>query len=192
MIDEKKLIEGLNELIADSYYKSVEGNKVAGIENNAYHNVRKMVFKLAEEYKTDITFQYVVLQTDILKRMGIDISSKWETATQQAYALNEAYMRGRQDESDKFARLQDEHKGGWIPCSERLPEDDTKQYIVQKTNGFIDILGFTKDAYKLSRYDFYEYKGKKKQLFYDCDSEYGYSEWKCEAWMPLPELYKGE
>ena len=84
----------------------------------------------------------------------------------------------------------EEYNGGWIPCSERLPEDDKKQYIVQKTNGFIDILGFTKDAYKLSRYDFAEYKGKKKQLFYDYDSEYGYAEWECVVWQPLPEPYK--
>lgn len=78
----------------------------------------------------------------------------------------------------------------WIPCNERLPEDDEKKYIVQKTSGFIDILGFTKDAYKLSRYDFAEYKGKKKQLFYNYDSEYGYTEWECEAWQPLPEPFK--
>lgn len=86
----------------------------------------------------------------------------------------------------------EEYNSGWIPCSERLPEDDKKQYIVQKTNGFIDILGFTKDAYKLDRYDFAEYKGKNKQLFYKYDSEYGYIEWKCEAWQPLPEPYKAE
>ena len=87
---------------------------------------------------------------------------------------------------------QEKKTGHWIPCSERLPEDDKEQYIVQKTNGFIDILGFTKDAYKLDRYDFAEYKGKNKQLFYKYDSEYGYIEWKCEAWMPLPEPYKAE
>ena len=37
---------------------------------------------------------------------------------------------------------QEPKTGRLIPCSERLPEDDKKQYIVQKTNGFIDILGF--------------------------------------------------
>ena len=84
----------------------------------------------------------------------------------------------------------EEYNGGWIPCNERLPDNDKKEYIVQKTNGFIYILGFTKDAYKLSRYDFAEYKGKKKQLFYDYDSEYGYTEWECEAWQPLPEPFK--
>ena len=84
----------------------------------------------------------------------------------------------------------EQYNNGWIPCSERLPDNDKKEYIVQKTNGFIYILGFTKDAYKLSRYDFAEYKGKKKQLFYDYDSEYGYIEWECEAWQRLPELFK--
>ena len=95
------------------------------------------------------------------------------------------------DNSIKIVQeVAEEYNGGWIACSKMLPEDDKKQYIVQKTNGFIDILGFTKDAYKLSRYDFAEYKGKKKQLFYDYDSEYGYAEWECVVWQPLPEPYK--
>ena len=84
----------------------------------------------------------------------------------------------------------EEYNSGWIACGDRLPDNDKKQYIVQKTNGFIDILGFTKDAYKLSKYDFVEYKGKKKQLFYEYDSEYGYIELECEAWQPLPEPFK--
>ena len=88
----------------------------------------------------------------------------------------------------------DNTDNGWIPCSERLPEDDKKKYMVQTTNGFIDILGFTKDAYKLDRYDFAEYRGKKKQLFYDYDTEYGYIECECEVWKTLPQPYqpKGE
>ena len=95
-----------------------------------------------------------------------------------------------QEVAEEFATDTNVGTNGWIACSERLPDNDKKQYIVQKTNGFIDILGFTKDAYKLSRYDFAEYKGKKKQLFYDYDSEYGYIEWECEAWKPVPEPFK--
>ena len=100
------------------------------------------------------------------------------------------FHRGLERASRLIKEVAEEYKGGWIACSERLPDNDKKQYIVQKTNGFIDILGFTKDAYKLDRYDFAEYKGKKKQFFYDYDSEYGYTEWECEAWQPLPEQYK--
>ena len=95
------------------------------------------------------------------------------------------------DEVEKIVNdIAEGYNNGWIACSERLPDNDKNEYIVQKTSGFIDILGFTKDAYKLDRYDFAEYKGKKKQLFYDYDSEYGYIECECVAWQPLPEPFK--
>lgn len=117
----------------------------------------------------------------ILERLEREISGK-PTPDEYNNGINRAYSIMKE--------VAEEYNGGWIPCSERLPEDDKKQYIVQKTNGSIDILGFTKDAYKLSQYDFAEYKGKKKQLFYDYDSEYGYAECECEAWQLLPEPFK--
>ena len=90
-------------------------------------------------------------------------------------------------------QIAEEHNNGWIPCSERFPEDDKRKYIVQWGNGYIGAYGFTKDAYKFSRYDFEEYKGMKKALFYSSDSEYGYSEiYDAIAWQPLPAPYKGE
>ena len=110
--------------------------------------------------------------------------------TEEDECINKATQLAFDDAKNIVEEVAEEYNDGWIPCSERLPDNDKKQYIVQKTNGFIDILGFTKDAYKLSRYDFAEYKGKKKQLFYDYDSEYGYSELECEAWQPLPEHFK--
>ena len=110
--------------------------------------------------------------------------------TEEDEYINKATQLAFDDAKNIVQEVAEEYNGGWIPCSERLPEDDKKQYIVQKTNGFIDILGFTKDAYKLDRYDFAEYKGKNKQLFYEYDSEYGYIEWECEAWQPLPQPYK--
>ena len=87
-------------------------------------------------------------------------------------------------------QLAEEYNNGWIPCEVRLPEEDGKRYLVQLTNGIITDLRFAKDAYKVDKYDFAEYKGKKKALFYDYDSEYGFIEIECEAWMPLPAPYK--
>ena len=127
----EKIIERLEELIEQTYYKAVDGDTEAGIRNMVYHRAKAIVNQVAEEYND-----------------------------------------------------------GWIPVSERLPDGDREVYIVQKTNGSIDILGFTKDAYKLDKYDFAEYKGKKKPIFYDYDSEYGYIECECEAWMPRPTSYK--
>lgn len=47
----EKLIENLDKLITDTYYKSVDGSASAGIENGAYRNVKKIVNELAEEYQ---------------------------------------------------------------------------------------------------------------------------------------------
>ena len=110
--------------------------------------------------------------------------------TEEDECINKATQLAFDDAKNIVQEVAEEYNGGWIACGERLPEDDKKEYIVQKTNGFIDILGFTKDAYKLDRYDFAKYKGKKKQLFYDYDSACGYYESECEAWQPLPEPFK--
>jgi hypothetical protein len=68
-----------------------------------------------------------------IKRYGVDVTEKWATATQNAAALNQAYLRGRQDERDKFDEWREECKDtnvsaklsekltcsddGWIACS---------------------------------------------------------------------------
>lgn len=74
-------------------------------------------------------------------------------------------------------------KEGQYLCAFNL--DNYKGYDYQ-------ILDFTKNAYKLDEYDFEEYAGKKKSLFYYYSSEWGYIE--CDdvvAWMEIP-LYKEE
>jgi len=151
-----------------------------------------IVNQIAEEYKQDITFQYVQLQTDILKRMGIDISCKWETATQQTHALNEAYMRGMQYERDKFTRWQDEQKGGWIPCSERLPEKrDWYLAVFQEVDTGFTGLPFIADYLMGSHTNFTTEDG---WIIANCTdieedrAEY-YKKLKCIAWQPLPAPY---
>lgn len=57
-----------------------------------------------EFYKENPIFKYALLYAQHVMKYGIDISEKWETTTQNAAALNEAYMRGRQDEREKFER----------------------------------------------------------------------------------------
>ena len=44
------ILERLDVLIEESYYKATEGSRNAGIENNAYHKVRRIVQEVAEEY----------------------------------------------------------------------------------------------------------------------------------------------
>jgi len=60
----------------------------------------KIVNELAEEHQPNQAHQFAILHADILARLGVDISSKWEDAKQQAEALEQAYLRGRQDEKE--------------------------------------------------------------------------------------------
>ena len=86
----------------------------------------------------------------------------------------------------------------WIPCSERLPEEDGEYLVLYYTRSkykpyVYDVMSFANDLYKIDDYDFFDKKGQKGWFY--CDREYGF----CEAsngyaWMPLPppEPYKEE
>ena len=68
----------------------------------------------------------------------------------------------------------------WIPCSERLPEED----------GFY--LVSVGSPYKTVRV--YEYKpceGWENENLWKADGTYCFN-WFVEAWMPLPKPWKGE
>ena len=117
----KEIFEKLTERLHDSSFWTASTFDDDGYSNDDSEEVidlykaLEIVEQLAEEVQQDQAYQFVLLHANILKRMGIDISSKWEDAKQQAEALEKAYLRGRQDEKEAS-------NGGWIPCSERLPE----------------------------------------------------------------------
>ena len=72
------------------------------------------------------------------------------------------------------------------------PKENGK-YIVTDGSGFVRILSYAKDLYKINEYDFYDKKGKSGWYFYD--SEYGFVEWGNNdviAYMKPPKPYKKE
>lgn len=138
-----------------------------------------IVNQFAEEYNNDMVTQLAMMYAKNLYVYGVDVTKVWETATSQSMALEQAYLRGRQYERDRFAEWQEEHNNGWIPCSERLP----------------DIEGNTSDTVLVCTIDGFQH------MAFWCDDE----KWRyCEsgmikkpmewteiiAWMPLPAPYK--
>ena len=96
----------------------------------------------------------------LIKAMSIakDLAESYHIHCEQEY------MKGYEDGAESVRAMMpyEEHNNGWIPCSERMPEYEKEMYLVQTAYGLMDVLRFTKDAYKLDKYDFYEYKNKKR------------------------------
>ena len=95
---------------------------------------------------------------------------------------------------EKLAKFEDEEEsGGWIPCSERLPEDgDCRVYMCLVENHIEDFpimcqfeeengFGFYKDIYDPISLEFLGTE-------FDTMEELGYE--KVMYWMPLPEPYR--
>ncbi len=87
--------------------------------------------------------------------------------------------------------LGQEPQTGWIPVSERLPEESGRYLATIQTFGKHTFMRFISFATNLSLIDKYDFKGKKQAGWYDCDPECGYyEENNVIAWQPLPEPYE--
>jgi hypothetical protein len=140
----------------------------------------KGVIKMAEkEYKEDMKHNLAEMYAKNMVDYGVDVTKAWQTATQQSYALEKAYIRGRQYEADKFIKLRKEYNDGWIPCSERLPEIDGNTsdiVLVCGSNGFLYMAFWCDDLqWRLCKCG----TAKEPVLWTEI-----------VAWQPLPEPFK--
>ena len=91
-----------------------------------------------------------------------------------------------QEVAEEFATDTNVGTNGWIPCSERLPEDDDTLYLVSYTKIFFD-----KPFYFMDIAYLYTCKnGTRYWVSAKSDSIRKVS--KVSAWQPLPEPYKEE
>ena len=128
----ENILERLEVLIEKSYYSATEGNRNAGIRNSAYHKVKNIVQKVAEEYN-----------------------------------------------------------GGWISCSERLPEESGYYLVTYHNWSDGNFLPKYDDTYvRRLHYQISEHfvgwnypKNVDDRAENDCHKE-------VIAWQPLPEPYK--
>ena len=98
--------------------------------------------------------------------------------TEEDEYINKATQLAFDDAKEIVQEVAEEYKGGWIPCSERLPEAG-KRYLVSA-------IWKDKDFEKSAVYD----------AVYGSDGlwhSYNYEpvSYKIIAWKPLPEPFKG-
>lgn len=87
------------------------------IENQpTAYDVEQVVKELEERRKKLIEEEQIRAYAEIYAKnlilYGVNVGEKLETATQMSYALNQAYMRGRQDATDIYVG------GKWIPIGQ--------------------------------------------------------------------------
>ena len=99
----------------------------------------RIVNELAEEQKHDMVTQLAMMYAKNIYMYGVDVTKAWESAVQNYMALEKAYIRGRQDESDKFSEWREEHKDkDCSQCSRRSWYQkgyaDAKKELVEEQN----------------------------------------------------------
>lgn len=67
---------------------------------------------LQDKMINDLALNYAIC----LVKYGVDIREKWETATQNAIALEQAYLRGREDERKRIEKSLDKRLLLELPC----------------------------------------------------------------------------
>lgn len=156
----------------------------------------EIVDQVAAECGNDVVYNLAMSYAICLSKYGVDITEKLETTTQNAYALNQAYMRGRQEERDKFDKWRKEYgkdtnvrSNGWIPCSKELP----KVYEDTKSSDVVLVCGYDKKRdYSWQAMGFYVHtEGIKRWFFAECKDTDKPIDWiDIVAWQPLPEPYE--
>lgn len=127
-----------------------------------------IINQVESEYNNDIVYQLAMKYALCLTQYGVDITEKLETATQNAMALEKAYIRGRQDECDRFSEWRYRHNNGWIPCGKEQPSKDG-YYLILTSYGEIDVRE------------------------YDYGNGWGWDGFeRITHWKPLPQPPKGE
>ena len=84
------------------------------------------------------------------------------------------------DAMEKLAKLEDEENSKWIPCSERLPKNEDYILVSFENSTLPDVARYEED--------------EEGGTFYPGDDENPYTSYGIfvNAWMSLPEPYRGE
>lgn len=117
--------------------------------------------------------EFFRLKHEIIKKYGVEPRGDIRNATAEKMLIEQAYLKGYID--GKAEAMQ------WIPCSERLPEDENIMYWTTHEDGSVVMHGFTKKNGFIFNWEVDDLEKRKRQG-------------DVIAWKPisLPEPYKEE
>lgn len=186
----EKLIERLEEKAKSSEKDMLDCNlqyhqTVFGVQMNTYEKAIEIVKQLAEEYKKE---PYAIYETIRSNRLDCEVPSDYFEQIKEVRVIDEWT-----EESKVFNQDSTKKNQGWIPVTERLPEDgDNRLYMCIVENHEEDVpmfcqycedhgFGFWHDFYDEHTLGFLDSEFKTNE-------ELGYE--KVIAWQPLPDPYK--
>ena len=178
LISKSETIDLLYQVFEKYSMATDKNDPLSGFGAELFKNIKAMPTAYSVD-KGDMKHNLAEMYAKNMVDYGVDVTEAWQTATQQSCALEKAYIRGRQYEVDRFNKLRKEYNGGWIPCSERLPEIDgnTSDIVLAcGSNGFQYMAFWCDDL---------------KWRFCECGMAKNPILWtEIVAWQPLPEPYK--
>lgn len=123
----EKLKERLEAEIKDFISCIPDGDYLRGNVNFSVA-ARNIVSEVEAECLKNPVYQYAMVYAKNLVQFGVDVRDKLDSAVAQSIALNRAYIKGVDDERKRmyeaeFGKDINALGNGWIPCSERLPEN---------------------------------------------------------------------
>lgn len=133
---------------------------------------------MIDEKQRKMIEEYAQIVAKNLVLYGVDIRDKYDSAVSMSLALENAYLRGRSD-GLKYAYEGTKKIGEWIPCSERLPENEKLLYWTTHEDGTVMIHGWLKTNGFIYNWEVDDLEKRKRMG-------------QVVAWMPIfePEPYK--
>ena len=175
-------------------------NGTWGLKNYDIHDVPKELYgplyKLHNYEKTGLSPEEV---EDLKERQQLSRYCGEEKQLIEAMAEEIENCYGRETELSERARDyldKTDYDGGWIPCSERLPEEYDSIFAKFKgTDKWNDFM-FEKISDEVNATVEFEDGKRKTMTLYTIDGKWKTGirivKFKVIAWQPLPEPYKGE
>lgn len=110
--------------IFGDYY--IEGRSISVSKKSvAFDDVISILNDAEKEFNSSQMYQLSAMYAKNICDFGVDVTKEYNTAVQNSAMLNQAYLKGRQDEADRMIARMSATKNDedWIYCSDSMPPE---------------------------------------------------------------------